>query len=937
VSKYLITGDWQTSYQNIDTCMQAHGQEMYLAKHHKVKGIIDLGDLKDDYNPLDLRVLDFTVDRFENIRDNGFDLTALMGNHDRFGQYNDKRSWFGAFQAMGVDAISTPKLIIKDRVIFGCLPYMHNKKKLVRAAHKLWEKAHAYGRKYRKVLLFHCDVQGADYGLGKTSPSTISAADLLFKKWHFCFGGHIHKRQYITTNSMYVGNPFCFDWGERDQEKGFVLYDDVSNTVEVLKSNIPGWYGYQYLLNHKVKKILPGSRIQVQIDCKLSEDYYAVISKTQAAVLKAYPGSKVYTKTTFVDDENNAAVFIEAASSDLDKIKSYVAAKASDTLSQEQVVKYLEATLNKVGSGTRSREGLIFGKVKARNVLSYKKLDFSFAKRGLTLVTGINRDWPKHSNGSGKTNLLSMLSIAFDGQTLKGQTHDAWLNEHTEGRGYVELEIKDVHKNKYKILRQRKPSKLQFFVNGRDDSADKPSKTQKTINTTLGFTLNTLKSSVYIDASLPRAFIQGTPKDRAELISSFQNLERFKLAKDVVAKDVRRSEQEIDRLQEDEEETKSLVAATRQEIKAAKKDVSKSISSIKRALKKAKTDLKKKQQRLRQFNYDTSTERHALSKAYAEADFKEAELAREIHSVTDEMDKQKRELEKMQRFNWKECPKCGQHVSTKLRHKMHSQHDKILKKLKGTFEHLHSDHQRYIKEKGKLFKQTEDLKNEYTRLDSRVVSAESNLAALYKVYKSHKEKMEKGSELISLLKSKLHKAKTQLRHYRQAILEVMADKEMLIFAMSAFSRDGIPLYLNSLACPLLNKMSDEYSKMFTDGEIQVIFRLNEGLLEPVVVNAHGSGQIDGQSAGEMAWAGWISALALRELAPRTNLLALDEPGFGLDDESAKVFARRLPLLKSKFETILVVTHNSFISSLLSSDSTVTIEKENKISSLIEEK
>src|ERR1700744_5655199 len=226
MSKWLLTGDMQATYQNLDTCRRAHGQEMYLAKRNKVKGIIDLGDLKDNYNPIEGDVLDFHVDRCENIRDSGFDYIALMGNHDRLGQYNDKRNWFGAFQAMGVDAVSSPKLIVKDRIIFGCLPYIYNKKKLIRAAHKLWDKVSKYGRSYRKVLLFHCDVQGADYGLGLYSPSSITVKDLLFNKWSFCFGGHIHKRQMLTNNSMYVGKSFFFDWGEINQEKGYVLYDD---------------------------------------------------------------------------------------------------------------------------------------------------------------------------------------------------------------------------------------------------------------------------------------------------------------------------------------------------------------------------------------------------------------------------------------------------------------------------------------------------------------------------------------------------------------------------------------------------------------------------------------------------------------------------------------------------------------------------------------
>lgn len=935
MSNWLLTGDWQTDYKNLDVCMQAHGQELYLAKKHNAQGIIDVGDLKDSYNPIEARVLEFVVDRLGRIRDNGFDELILMGNHDRIGQYDDSRNWFGVFKAMNLAAVSKPKLVVYEKVVFGCLPYMHNKHAYKKAAKTLWEKASKY-RGYRRVLLFHADVQGADYGLGERSTSDITTADLLCSKWHFCFGGHIHKRQYIAKNAMYVGNPFCFDWGERNQEKGFVLYNDETNTVEILKSNIPNWYSYAYLVENGYRKVATGTRIQVPVKCKISDDYYVAVTKKQEEVLKRFPNAKVYTKTEFIYNDKATAPLIEASATDLDKIKSYVAAKAPDSLEQKRAVKYLESVLSKVSGSIRSQEGLRIKSIKARNVLSFNKLDFSFENRGIVLIVGNNKDWPKHSNGAGKTNFLSMLPIAWCGETLKKQKHDDWLNEHTKenSKGYLDLKIEDIHQNAFKIHRSRNPDELQFFCNKRDESEDKQAKTQKAINDVLGFTLETLKSSVYIDASLPKAFIEGTQTERTGLISKFQNLERFKLAREAVGKDVRRSEREIDSLQEREQDTKDLVASARQEIKTAKKDLQASVKDLKRSVTKAKKRLKKLLTRETTYQEQSEPKYANYLGKFNNLDSKEKETAREIYVITDEMDKQKREHEKHTRFKWKVCPTCRQRVPSSLRHKMHKTYLEGVASLKTKFDPLHEEHQDYIKRKKVLFDKIKAIEHKRSDYQNSRINAEHQLESCYKLYKRHKEKTEKGSAIVVLLRSKLKKAKAVLRHTRQAIAEEYLDKEMLIFAMAAFSRDGIPLYLNSLACPLLNKMAEEYSKLFIDGEIQVVFRLNDGELEPVVVNAHGSKTISGQSAGEMAWAGFITALALRELAPRTNLLVLDEPGFGLDPESAKVFGRKLALLKDKFETILVVTHNEVIASLLHSDRTLTIEKEHKISRLV---
>lgn len=930
MSKWLITSDWQAAYSNLDVCMAAHGQEMMLAKKYKVQGIIDLGDLKDEYNPIEARVLEFQVDRWEDIRDSGFDDLLLMGNHDRIGQYDDTRNWFGAFQAMGLNAVSKPKLIVKDRVVFGCLPYIHDKKKLVKAAHRLWEKAHALGRRYHKVLLFHCDVTGADYGLGHVSTATVSHRDLLFHKWSFCFGGHIHKHQYIAKNAMYVGNPFCVDWGERDQEKGFILYDDETNKVERLPSIIPGWYSYKYLRDNAIMSLPAGAKIQTTVKCKMSEDYYAALTKRQEHILAKYPNTKVYAKPVLVNDSKEKVPIIEASTSDLSKIKSYVAAKAGASLSQEQVIKYLATVLSKTSSVTRSSEGFEFESIKARNVLSFKKLDFSFDKQGIILIVGVNKDWPKHSNGAGKTNFLSMLPIALEGQTLKKQKNDNWLNEGAEKGGYVELNIRR-DKTKYKIIRKRQPTTLQFFVNGRDESEDNPRNTQKTIQHHLGFTLETLKSSVYIDASLPKAFIEGTQKDRTDLISKFQNLERFKLARDLVAKDVNKCEQEIVKLQEEKQEARNLVASTQQEIKAAKKDNKASISNLKRDVVSAKEKVKRMQDKRDKYFEDCELRVTKLQDKIRTTDAKEVAVAKEIYKVTDELETHKHETP----ISFKRCPTCTQRIPRSLRKTMRKNHIAGTKRLRAIFEPLHEKHQDYIKVKMRYTNRLSAIKLNMNELSSAVQQGEHQLTTIYKLYKSYKERAEKESGVLKLLRVKLKKAKNSVRHCKNTITAIMHDKEMYIFAMEAFSRDGIPLYLNSLACPLLNKVAEEYSKMFIDGEIQVVFRLNEGELEPLVMNVHGSKNIEGQSAGEMAWSGLITALSLTTaLAPKTNLLVLDEPGFGLDNESAKTFGNKLPLLKERFDTILVVTHNDTIASLLHSDKTLTITKEDKISKIL---
>jgi DNA repair exonuclease SbcCD ATPase subunit len=153
--------------------------------------------------------------------------------------------------------------------------------------------------------------------------------------------------------------------------------------------------------------------------------------------------------------------------------------------------------------------------------------------------------------------------------------------------------------------------------------------------------------------------------------------------------------------------------------------------------------------------------------------------------------------------------------------------------------------------------------------------------------------------------------------------------------MEAFSRDGIPAFLNRQLCPILNKAASHYSELFSDNEIQIQFKVEKGEFIPQIINPKGGESIEDQSTGERALAGLIASFALREVAPRCNLLVLDEPGEGLDSQTAKQFARALQHLVKRFKSIWVVTHNQNILSELSGERTLTVVKQNGISTLKE--
>jgi len=127
-----------------------------------------------------------------------------------------------------------------------------------------------------------------------------------------------------------------------------------------------------------------------------------------------------------------------------------------------------------------------------------------------------------------------------------------------------------------------------------------------------------------------------------------------------------------------------------------------------------------------------------------------------------------------------------------------------------------------------------------------------------------------------------------------------------------------------------------YAELFGDRALQVRFEIENGEFVPVILNATGGEDIDSQSDGERALAGLIASFALREIAPRCNVLILDEPGNGLDPSTVRQFATSMKRLKEKFESIFVTSHNVHLLQELEGERVVTVQKRNGISSVLED-
>jgi DNA repair exonuclease SbcCD ATPase subunit len=937
--RFLITADWQAKPSTLDACERAHEQELRIIRTKDIDGHFDLGDLKDAFNPVDVDVIQFQQKRKNNIHEAvKYDVT-ILGNHDKHGQNDSNRDWFSIFDSDSGHNLTSPQVLTLGDITVSCLPYCRDLELLRKQAKELWNEAKLSSKK--RILLFHANVQGAKLNqFNIRSEAKLSLKDLHTANYDRCFGGDIHLRQKLSSNTMYVGNPFATDSGEIDQAKGFIIYDTDKDKIFFIPSAVPGLFSWNYVKVNK-PKLIDGTKIKAIVDCEMHSDYNKQLSKTSSLIESRYPGCIPYVVPRFQIAKTKESVEINPDARDIDKIKSYVYATVSDTLRKRKnvLVSYLTNVLgNASSSGLRQSGKLIFEEIYAKNTLSLGETRFSFRNRGILLVQGKNKDSIFSSNGAGKTNFLSLAPIAIFSKTFKGQTNDQWANDKNTDKAIVHLTVSDDTKRKIEIHRQRRSTKLKLLINGNDKSLGRSHKgkneTQGRIEEVLGYTFDTFAHSVYIDQSLTNAFLSGTEKTRAELIHKFQNMDRFGLAAKLIQKDIAKVMAAQLEAEANHNNALSIIDELKIQIAKASQRNKSNLSEVREDVKIAKENLKSLRSAKRQMMAVVGAETKRLEKQVLELSAKRDKAQREADTLDQlcniaEAKRNKFDKEK----DSVDCPLCYQNLT--IAHKK-----KVLAKLNTEFNELLA--RRKQKEaivetfKNKIVainKPLEKRKTEINALDTKINEAEDHL-------EWHADKLEKEKKRFSSYQLDIKEMK--MRNTKQFHISIAAQKvlrnlreemKFLDYAKAAMGRDGLPLFLNKLLCPLLNQAAEKYSDIFIDKEIQVIFSIEDGHITPSVLNARGAKAINGQSTGEKAWAAIITSFALREIAHPTNLLILDEPGYGLDEASARMFGERLHKLTPMIETIMVVSHNQAIIAALDKNNSVTITKKNKISVL----
>jgi len=739
---------------------------------------------------------------------------------------------------------------------------------------------------------------------------------------------------------MFVGNPFATDNGEIDQKKGFLIYDAKLDKVTRIPSKVPGIYSWAYVKKHK-PKLIEGTRIRATVECTANDNYHKLLDKTASTIERKYPKCIAYVVPKFADvQQQNDYVEINPESTDYEKIASYIRTTLPVELKHKRkaLMQYIPHVLNQTSSGIRQSGRIVFDNISASNVLSFAKLNFSFRNRGVVLVKGQNKDSWMSSNGAGKTNFLSMLPVCLYGKTFKDQKNDEWANDNNKEKALAKLTILDDRNRKLEVIRGRRPVKLKFLIDGVDESKGRrhvgKKETQGLIEQTIGYTFETFANSVYLDSELQNAFLLGTDKDRALIIHKLQNMDRFSTAQKLIAQEMSLLRKQEQKLETEQEIAETLLEQVLKDIVSSKKRNKETLEKYKEAKRQAKENLDTFKLSLTQLKLVLDSKLKKSSALLTKIKETEQLLYKELQTLESKLDIKKEERKSFEELgSIKKCPTCFQDLTEENKKKLIARFTKTISSINTQI-------------KKKLF--------EHTCVENHILAIQGPIDSIRKEIEDNNVKTDRARDAYNLRSEELRNAKLNssedrsnisqlirrkrklnkdIARIKRVLSHLIEDNKFLSYAQESMGRDGLPAFLNKMIIPLLNKAAAKYSDLFVDKEISVIFDLEDGSIVPQIRNVFGGKSIKSQSAGEKAWSGIITSFALREIASPTNLLILDEPGNGLDEASAKQFGERLPRLKSRFETILIVSHNRNIIAALDNDRSVTVTKKNKFSSI----
>jgi exonuclease SbcC len=174
---------------------------------------------------------------------------------------------------------------------------------------------------------------------------------------------------------------------------------------------------------------------------------------------------------------------------------------------------------------------IIFNKISIKNFLSVGNqsvvVDF---KKGLHIITGINRDKEDRRNGVGKSTIADAVYFAIFGETLRDLKKENIINNINRKNCEVILDViiqSLDKKEEIQIIRTLEPSKCYLYINGEDKTRDSITNTTDFIKNMFNCTPEIFQNCVIMTINNTIPFMAKKKQEKRKFIEDIFNLVVF--------------------------------------------------------------------------------------------------------------------------------------------------------------------------------------------------------------------------------------------------------------------------------------------------------------------------------------------------------------------------------------------------------------------------
>lgn len=536
---------------------------------------------------------------------------------------------------------------------------------------------------------------------------------------------------------------------------------------------------------------------------------------------------------------------------------------------------------------------MIINSVQIKNFFSIGnvKIDFNEFGNGIVVIDGDNKD-TGGKNGVGKSTIIEAICWGLFGRTVRKNTvEEQIVNVKAKKDCSVTINVN----NNISIVRSRRPSFLELKIGNDNKTKESQLETQKYIEQLLNINYKTFLASIVFGQHNSLEFISASSEDKRTIIKNFLNLEEVFKVKDKLK----------DKRIEYAANLKTLVLNIEESTKNLN-EVRIKYNKIKEGKSLVANELKLSNDALKDITIDNILE--------LEKNKKDLELqVNENRSLIEKKRNQKSKLEgRIESFGlFKPCPICSQPYSENDGVKSLLELQQGLTELEYNIGELKSSNESLL-----------------SSIDSIVIPISSSQYSKFLEFKN----LESQENVIVELGKKYN---SSIKTLEQSKFKLEKEIEILKFWEIAYSEQGLIKFIIRNILQYFNDRCNFFLSYLSDNHFTIKFN---DTLEENISRGPTTVFYSALSGGEKRKIDIAVLLALQSLLilsdkDKSNLIFLDEVADGLDDKSIYGLYSLLNELK-KDRLIFVITHNSYLKSLLDESKKIYLVNEHGITKRI---